>query len=60
MRNNILVSIFDRIEAYQEEISDCSSKINELQIQLQNVIKDDDVSLENYCFIKMKQNHYLI
>lgn len=52
MRNNILVSIYNRIEAYQEEISDCSSKINELQIQLQNVIKDDDVSLEHLLFYK--------
>ena len=52
MRNNIIVSITDRIEAYQEEIDDCTLKINDLQQSLQEILSEDDVTLESLLMYK--------
>lgn len=40
MRNNIIFSIQDKIASYQEEIDTCTSKINELQKRLQELLKE--------------------
>ncbi|WP_031492638.1 hypothetical protein [Succinivibrio dextrinosolvens] len=46
MRRNILEAIQDKIEAYQDEIDECTPQINELQKEMQNILKNEDISLE--------------
>lgn len=52
MRNNIISSIQDKISAYQEEIEDCTRRINLLQQQLQEQLKAEDVDLETILLYK--------
>ena len=47
MRSNIINSIQDKISAYQEEIDDCTRKVNELQQKLQELLKNEEVDLES-------------
>ena len=46
MRRNIIESIQDKINAYEEEIQSCNLQLNELQRQLQALLKEEDLSLE--------------
>ncbi len=46
MRRNIIESIQDKINAYDEEVQNCILQLNELQRQLQTLLKEDDLSLE--------------
>lgn len=46
MRNEIIDSINDKIEAYNEEIQKLTSEIISEQELLQNVLSDNDISLE--------------
>lgn len=46
MRRNIMESIQDKISAYQEEEENCNNQIHELQRQLQELLKEEDLSLE--------------
>lgn len=47
MREEIINSISDKIDAYEEEINILSAKINTEQENLQSLMKDDKVSLES-------------
>lgn len=46
MRKNIIESIHDKISAYEEEVQNCNLQLNELQRQLQTLLKEEDLSLE--------------
>ena len=46
MRRNIIESIQDKINAYDEEVQNCNLQLNELQRQLQALLKEEDLSLE--------------
>lgn len=47
MRDQIIASILDRIAAYDEEIQRCDFEINELQKELQQLMDDEEVTIEN-------------
>lgn len=46
MRNDIILSIQEKIEAYSEEIQKLNSQIGEQQNILQDIMSDDSISLE--------------
>lgn len=52
MRKNIMESIQDKISAYKEEEENCKNQINELQKQLQVLLKEEDLSLESVLMYK--------
>ena len=52
MRRNILEAIEDKINAYQEEIDNCTLQINSLQRQMQELLKEDDIVLESVLLYK--------
>ena len=54
MRNEIISSIEDKIASYDEEISKISSQIEDFQIELQELLKDDDISLESIVSYKQE------
>ena len=47
MRNEIINSIFEKISSYDEEIEKLNLLINKEQDSLQDLIKDDEISLES-------------
>lgn len=47
IRNQIIGSIEEKIESYSEEIKKCDCNIKECQGQLQDLINEDNISLEN-------------
>lgn len=47
MRNEIISSIQERIEAYTEEITKITLEINNAQEELQSIMNDDDITLES-------------
>lgn len=52
MRRNIMESIQDKISAYEEEEENCKKQINELQRQLQALLKEEELSLETVLMYK--------
>lgn len=52
MRNNILNSIEDKINAYQEETDDCNRKIQGYQRQLQDFFRVEDIDLRSVLLYK--------
>lgn len=52
MRKNITESIQDKINSYQEEIDICTRQINSLQRQLQEQLKEEEISLETILMYK--------
>ena len=46
MRNEIIASINEKIEAYTEEINKLASQINTAQDELQTLMNDEAISLE--------------
>ena len=52
MRRNIIESIQDKINAYYEEVQNCNLQLNELQRQLQSLLKEEDLSLETVLMYK--------
>ena len=52
MRRNILEAIEDKINAYQEEIDNCTLQINALQRQMQDMLKEDEIELESVLIYK--------
>lgn len=52
MRNNILNSIEDKINAYQEETDDCNRKIQGYQRQLQEFLRVEDIDLRSVLLYK--------
>lgn len=52
MRSNIIRSIEDKIAAYQEEIDSCTEHINLHQRKLQDLFKEEDVTLESILMYK--------
>lgn len=47
MRKQIISSIEDRISAYTEEIEKCDYEISTLQNQIEDVMRDEDITIEN-------------
>lgn len=47
MRNDIISSIKEKIDAYTEEISKITVEINKAQEELQTLMSDDDITLES-------------
>ena len=52
MRNSIIKSIQDKINAYQEEIDNCVLQVNTFQRQLQELLKEEEIDLESVLFYK--------
>ena len=52
MRKKIMESIQDKISAYKDEEQNCNLQINELQRELQALLKEDDLSLETVLMYK--------
>ena len=52
MRNEIIASIDDKIDAYQEEIERVESKLSELQTRMEEILSEEEVSLEAILFYK--------
>lgn len=52
MRRNILESIQDKIDAYEEEMEDCTKQINELQRNLQELLNEEEIDLESLLIYK--------
>ena len=52
IRNNILEVIQNRIDIAEEEISKIDIKVSQKQTELNELIQDEDVSLENLLFYK--------
>lgn len=52
MRRNITESIQDKIDAYQEEIDNCTAQINSLQRQLQKLLREEEIDLESILMYK--------
>lgn len=46
LRQEIISSIIEKIEMYEEEIVSCSEQINFFQQELQEVLSDEEISLE--------------
>ncbi|PFU30835.1 hypothetical protein COK80_09135 [Bacillus anthracis] len=46
IRNQILESISEKISAYSEEIDNCTFEINARQEEMQNVLSQDEITLE--------------
>lgn len=47
MRNEIIASINEKIEAYNEEINKLASQISSAQDELQALMNDESISLES-------------
>lgn len=56
IRNSILESIRNKISMYSEECSKLEQKLSLRQIKLKELLKDDDVSLENLLIYKKDIN----
>lgn len=54
MRQSIIASINDKIELYTEELGKLQIQIEECQIKIQQILKDDEVSLESLIFYKQE------
>jgi len=52
IRSQILSSIAEKVEVYQEEIENITKDLNEKQNELRLVLSDDDVTLESLLIIK--------
>jgi hypothetical protein len=52
IRNQIISSIEDKIEAYQEDIETITKEINKHQGELQELLSEDDVSIESLLMYK--------
>lgn len=52
MRSNIIKSIEEKISAYTEEIESISNKINNVQIELQSLMAEEDISIESLVLLK--------
>jgi hypothetical protein len=52
MRNNIKQSIQEKIEAYKETEETCNFQIGKLQVQLQEILKDKELTLETVLMYK--------
>ena len=54
MRSNIIISIEEKINSYQEEIEQCTIHLNQLQQQLQELLKENEIDLETVLLLKDK------
>ena len=52
MRRNIKESIQDKIASYDEEVQVCNQQLNDLQRQLQVLLKEEDLNLETVLMYK--------
>ena len=52
MRRNIIESIQDKINAYDEDVQNCNLQLNDLQKQLQKLLKEEELSLETVLMYK--------